>query len=103
MLEAFYRERVCVRVEGERLRASTHAEVCPTDFWGKIGKAGSIVDYLKMRKAQLTEEIGALQGKVAELEHAESECGVGSIFTCTLPLREAAGLTPVADDPLRAW
>ena len=31
------------------------------------------MDYSKMKKAQLTEEIGALQGKVAEPEQAQAE------------------------------
>jgi len=75
--------------------------VLKVGFFVGMGQAGRIMDYSKMKKAKLTEEIEALQEKVAELEHAESECGVGSIFTCTLPLREAAGLTPVADDPLK--
>jgi len=70
-------------------------------FFVRMGQVEGIVDYSKMPKAQLSREIAALQEKVAELEHAESECGAGSIFTCTLPLRESAGLTPVADDPLK--
>ena len=31
------------------------------------------MDYSKMRKAELIEEIEALQGKIAELERAEAE------------------------------
>jgi len=38
-----------------------------------MGQTGGIVDYSRMKKAQLIEEIETLQGKVAELERAQAE------------------------------
>ena len=42
-------------------------------LFGRMGQVGGIMGYSKMRKAQLIEEIEALQGRIAELEHAQAE------------------------------
>jgi hypothetical protein len=42
-------------------------------FFVGMGQIGGVIDYSRMRKAQLIEEIAALQEKVAELERTQAE------------------------------